>query len=160
MIKIRSMRKKDIAKLAEIYTEVYRVFDTGEQWTKKQAYKFLSYLFKKQPDLTFVAEYDDEIVGACMGVIKPWWDGNHLVDGEVFVHPKYQKRGIATKLIKKRFQIALKKYNAKICDIITFKDFKHPYSWHKSLGYKEFKKLVMMSVDIKKILKNLNHEKI
>ncbi|MBI4176413.1 MAG: hypothetical protein HY518_04355 [Candidatus Aenigmarchaeota archaeon] len=38
-------------------------------------------------DLQIVAEYNGKPVGAFVAGIKPWWDGNHLADGEIFVHP-------------------------------------------------------------------------
>jgi len=97
-IKIRPMRKEDLRQVAEIYTIVYQKFDIGEKWTTKTALKLLDYWYKKQPDLAFVAESNRKIVGAFVAGIKPWWDGNHISDGEIFVHPDFQKQGIATKL--------------------------------------------------------------
>jgi len=85
------MQKKDLEKLSEIYSLVYEKFDIGEKWTSKTAKKLLEYWFDKQSDLAFVAEENNKIVGAFIAGIKPWLDGNHLSDGEIFVHPNYQK---------------------------------------------------------------------
>src|SRR5687768_3198077 len=97
-ITIRIMTQEDLAVLADIYSEVYRVFDVGENWDKDSAYQLLEYWLHKQPDLSFVAEADEKIVGAFIAGIKPWWDGNHLVDGELFVHPDFQAKRVGTEL--------------------------------------------------------------
>ena len=52
-IKIRSIEKKDLNKLSEIFNECYKVFDVGERWTKKTAYKMLEYWLNRQSDLAF-----------------------------------------------------------------------------------------------------------
>ena len=154
-MKIRSMKKSDLNVLSKIYVEVYRVFDVGEKWTQKSAYNLLNFWFNRQPDLCFVAEYKNKIVGAFVTYIKPWSDGNHLIAEEIFVDPLYQKHGIGTELTKKIFQKAIIDYNAKIVEGITFSKFKHPLSWYKSLGFKEVKEWVVISGDIKKALKIL-----
>lgn len=153
-IQIRLMKKGDLECLAEVYTKVYEVFDVGERWDKKSAYKLLEYLFKHQSDLAFVAEYDGQIVGAFLTLVKPWWDGKHLVEGEVFVHPDYQQRGIGTKLMKVAFKTAKEK-GVVACDGVTFKEFKHPLSWYKRLGFKEIKDWTIITCDIEKVLKKL-----
>ncbi|MBO7504680.1 GNAT family N-acetyltransferase [bacterium] len=52
----------------------------------------MSYWYDRQPDLFFVAEVDGRVVGGIVSGIKPWFDGNRLVDGELFVDKKYQER--------------------------------------------------------------------
>lgn len=156
-MKIRLMKKSDLNTLSKIYVGVYRVFDMGEKWTQKSARDLLSFWFKVQPSLCFVAEYDNRIVGAIISYIRPWSDGNRLVAEEIFIDPLYQKRGIGTELIKKAFQKAFINYNAKTVEGVTFAKFKHPLSWYKSLGFKEIKEWVMISGDTKKALKALQN---
>jgi GNAT superfamily N-acetyltransferase len=154
-LKIRRIQKEDLNKLSEVYSEVYRLFDVGERWTKKSAYKLLAYWLKRDPDLTFLAEYDGKIVGGFVVGIKPWWDGNHLVDGEIFVHPDYQKKKIGTKLLKFVSKYSLKKYNVVRFDSCTFRG-RYPVKWYKSIGFKEIQEWVMISADLRKIIKNLD----
>ena len=92
---IRLVKKEDLNDLAKVYTAVYKAFDVGERWEFDSSHQLMNYWLKRQLDLFFVAEVENKIVGGFVGGIKPWWDGNHLVDVEVFVHPDYQKRGIA-----------------------------------------------------------------
>jgi len=101
-----------------------------------------------------LAEEEREIVGAFFVGVKPWWDGNHLVDGEIFVHPNHQKNGIGTKLIKFMFEYAVKEYNVVRWDTYTVKD-KYPLKWYRSLGFNEIKEWAMISVEPKELLKRL-----
>lgn len=155
-IKIRKIENKDLKKLAEIYNQIYSssIYDVGEKWTEESAHDMLDYWYKRNPELAFLAEFNGKIVGAFLVDVKPWWDGNHLVDGEIFIHPNYQKKGIGTKLSRFMFTYAIKKYDVIKWDTYTFKD-KYPLKWYKSIGFSEIKEWAMISGDIKEILKKL-----
>ena len=152
---IRLIEKKDLNALADIFAKVYEVFDVGERWTKETAQKLLEHWLQRQPDLAFLAEVDGKIVGGFTSGIKPWWDGNHLFDGELFVHPDYQKHKVGTALFKKLLTEAKEKYEAKFFDAHTFKGFDHPLNWYKKLGFEEIKEWVMISGDVTEILGKL-----
>jgi len=154
-IKIRQMRKGDLQQLAEIYAVVYQKFDIGEKWTAKKAKKLLFYWFGKQPDLAFVAEFNGQVVGAFVAGIKPWWDGNHISDGEIFVHPDYQNKGIATKLSIALYEKALEKYKVVSFDAYTFKKTKFPLSWYLSQGFIQNEDWTMISGNVRSILPKL-----
>lgn len=152
------MQKEDLRQLAEIYSIVYQKFDIEERWTSESAKRLLSYWFDKQPDLAFVAEFNGKVVGAFIAGIKPWWDGNHLSDGEIFVHPDYQKKGIATKLSVALYEKALQKYNVISFDAYTFKKTKFPLSWYLSQGFVQNKEWIMISGDVKDIVSKLKRK--
>lgn len=154
-LKIRPIKRGDLNALAEAYTKAYETFDVDENWTMDSAYKLLAYWLKRQPDLCFLAEYDKNIIGGFVAGVKPWWDGNHLVDGEVFVHPNYQKKGIGSALSKHIYKIALEKYHVVRFDTYTFKMTKFPLEWYKSQGFEEIKEWVMISADLNKVLERL-----
>lgn len=149
------MREEDLDHLAEIYVETYTDFDVGERWDKKSAWKMLGYWLKHYPDLALTAEYNGKIVGAFLVGVKPWCDGNHLIDGEIFVHPRYQKKGIGTKLTKVMFEKARKKYGVVAWDAYTFKKFRHPLNWYKKMGFREIKDWVMITGEVEKVLEKL-----
>lgn len=154
-IQIRRMQKEDLQQLAKIYAHVYQKFDIGEKWTVATSKELLSYWFDKQSDLAFVAEFNGQLVGAFVAGIKPWWDGNHISDGEIFVHPDHQKKGIATKLSIALYKKALEKYNVVSFDAYTFKKTKFPLSWYLSQGFIQNKDWTMISGNIKFILSKL-----
>jgi ribosomal protein S18 acetylase RimI-like enzyme len=55
-------------------------------------------LYEKQRNLFFVAEENEKVVGAIMSGVKPWFDGNRLIDTELFVDKNYQNRHLAREL--------------------------------------------------------------
>ena len=154
-LNIRPVELKDLEALSEIYCKVYEAFNVGERWDQASAYKLLRHWFERQPDLCFLAELDGKIVGAFVAAIKPWWDGNRLVDGEIFVDSDYQKRGVGTELSKKMYRSAIEKYNAKCFDTYTFSGSEHPLSWYKKQGFIENNDWTNISGNLKEILKNL-----
>lgn len=156
MLNIRLVQERDFADLARVYAYVYEVFDSGEKWTPESAKNMITYWFKKQPDLSFLAEYDGQIVGAFFSAIKPWWDGPRLFDGELFVHPDFQGKKIGKALLKKMLEEAANKYEAKIFDAFTYNGYDFPLNWYKKVGFETIKEWTMFSGDIQKVLKNLN----
>ena len=152
---IRLMHKKDLQPLAEAYVAAYEQQNIGEHWTIGTAKQLLAYWLKKQPDLAFVAECDGKPVGAFIAGIKPWWDGNHLFDGELFVHPDFQKQGVGTELSKVLYKTAFKKYKVTKYDAFTFKKIKFPLQWYKKQGFIEQKEWTIISGDVREIIKNL-----
>ncbi|MGV8150796.1 MAG: GNAT family N-acetyltransferase [Candidatus Woesearchaeota archaeon] len=149
------MKKSDILPLSKIYTRVYTHFDVGEKWTDASSYSLLLYWYKRQKDLCIVAEISGKPVGAFVAGIKPWHDGNHLVDGEIFVDPNLQKSGIGKALSIEMYERAINKYGAICFDATTFKDKIFPLSWYISLGFKEVNNWTIITGNLKQVLKKL-----
>jgi GNAT superfamily N-acetyltransferase len=158
-IRIREVKLRDLGGLSTVYSQVYGAFDVGEHWTKGSAYKMLKYWLERDPDLAFLAERDGRIIGGFLVGVKPWWDGNHLVDGEIFVHPDYQKAGVGTQLLKFVTDYARKKYGAVRFDTYTVRG-KYPVKWYKSLGFSEIKEWIMISADSKKLSRALRQKRV
>ncbi|MBP9816138.1 GNAT family N-acetyltransferase [Candidatus Woesebacteria bacterium] len=157
-MEIRPARKEDIDKLADIFVAAYNPLNIGEEWTKETAIVMLAHLFEIQPDLTFVAIIDNEIVGGTNAIVKPWWDGNHITDGEIFVESGHQGQKIGKKLLKRLFQEAKNKYSAVSWDTFTHVVHEHPLTWYKSMGFEEIPHWTMITGDIDKVLQNLTAE--
>lgn len=157
-MEIRHAKKEDIDTLAEIYIAAYNPLNIGERWTKPTAVTMLSHLFEVQPDLTFIAVIDGNIVGGVNALVKPWWDGNHITDGEIFVASGHQGKKIGKKLLKRLFQEAKDKYNAVSWDTFTHIVHDHPLAWYKSMGFEEIPHWTMITGDIDKVLNKLSSE--
>ncbi len=127
----------------------------GEEWDGTSAQKLLEWFYHEQPDLFFVAEMDGKIVGGIVALIKPWWDGNHLADGELFVHPDNQGNKIGVKLIKQLFISAKQKYQAVSWDTFTHIVHEHPLSWYKNLGFEEIEHWKMITGNIDSVLEKI-----
>lgn len=57
--------------------------------------------------------------------------------------------------MKYLFTEASKKYNAVSWDMFTHRVYEHPLNWYKKLGFEEIRSWVMVTGNIKKVLKNI-----
>ncbi len=153
-IELRLLGEKDIPRVAEIYAVSFLRANVGEEWTPDKAEEFIRYWFHRQPDLFFVAVDNEKVVGGFVAAIKPWWNGNHLVDGEIFVDPDYQSKGIVKSLLKEGIEKARDKYNAVEMEGIADGKNNFPMPWYKKLGLQE-SRWKFISGEIEVILKNL-----
>lgn len=86
--------KSDIETLAQAYANYYNNSVLEEKWTTETATKMFEFFYNIAPDLFFFVAYDNKkTVGVIMTLLKPWCDGMHLEDGEVFVLPEYRRGG-------------------------------------------------------------------
>ena len=155
---IRLAKLEDIKDLAIIYKDLYDNADIGENWTIESATDLLTYWYNKQGDLFFVDIEDGKPVGAVVSGIKSWFDGNRLVDGEIFVAKEYQRNNIATKLMLEHLKQAKIKYNAKIMEFHTYGDeTEFPQNWYSRIGYKKDEELIIMNGDIEDVLGHLGY---
>lgn len=153
---IRKVAKHDFPTLARVYVRAYNTLNIGEHWDAKSAQHLLKRLHNEQTDLFFVVTYKTKVIGAIAAVIKPWWDGNHMTDGELFVEPAYQRQGIGKHLIRHLFLAGKKKHNATQWHTFTHVVHAHPLSWYKRMGFEQIKEWTMISGDVGKVLKNLD----
>ncbi len=156
---IKPIQPKDITTIATVYVTTYKQIYNNEAWTQKTAYDMLSYWYQHFPDLAFKAVVNKQIVGAFLAGIKPWWDGYHLIDGELFVLPSYQKKGIGTQLLKHMFTFAQEKYQALTWDMYTYNCSPFPLQWYKDIGFEISKDWTLLSADIACVLKHISLKK-
>lgn len=137
-VTIRVARETDFNALANIYRDTYNSMDTlGEHWTKDAAHKFIASFYRRQPDLFFVAEYKGELIGAAVAGIQPWWDGNHLVEGELFMDHAFASSGADKKLLRALLLQARDVYQAVAWDTIMPNIEEHPLAVYEKLGFSE-----------------------
>lgn len=154
---IRLVELKDIKELAPIYKELYDDADIGEFWSIDSAEKLLAYWYDKQKDLFFVAEEDGKAIGAVVSGVKPWFDGNRLIDTEIFVAKEYQEKHLGRELYKKHLSEAQRIYDAKVIEFHTYGDeSEFPHNWYSRIGFKKDNELIIMNAKIEDVLKNLD----
>ena len=134
-MKIRSAKSTDVPRMAAAYVAAFKDVDPSERWTQESAAELVRFLLRSQPDLSFVAELNGEIVGGISGMAKPWWDGCHLVQTEIFLAPKGQRHGVGSALFHHFLSVARSKYKASHMESITFKGLDFPSSWYVQLGF-------------------------
>ncbi len=155
---IRLVQKSDIGELAAIYKELYDNADIGENWTVDKAYDLLMYWYEKQKDLFFVDIEDDVPVGAIVSGIKSWFDGLRLVDTEIFVSNKCQKKNIGKNLMLTHLKEAKVKYNVSMIEFHTYgNENEFPQNWYNRIGFKKDEELIIMHADVDNVLNNLGY---
>lgn len=151
--KITPVTKEMLPEISECYRAAYA--QMGEDWSAERALEFVKFKFNRYPDLAFAALVYGKPVGAIFFDIKPWYDGNRLVDGEIFVHPEYQKQGISVLLNRALYKVALEKYNCVAVESITFKN-KYHLQMYAKIGLFQDPELVFITGNLKEINEKIN----
>lgn len=157
MTKLRLAKKEDLKQLAKIYKDLYCSSILNENWTEETAYKMLDCFYTIQSDIFIVAEENEKVIGAVTSLVKPWHDGNHLIETEIFVDKNYQHKGIGSKLFREHFKKAIEKYDAKIIEAHTYQEEDgNPLNWYKKQGYDVIDNWYIISGNIKKAYEYFN----
>jgi L-amino acid N-acyltransferase YncA len=149
-ISFRKTKAADIKELACIYTQVYEAECYKEKWDYTQSKKLLDFYFKLETFIGFTSLCDGKVCGAFFSYIKPWWDGKHLAEGEIFIDPKFQNKHIGTDLYFTMMKYAYKKG----CRVHELVAYKKPASWYKKIGFKETK-LIHLFASIKDVISRM-----
>jgi GNAT superfamily N-acetyltransferase len=153
---IRPVLETDITALSLLYRDLYNSLDElGEKWTKESAHKFVSHFYRRQPDLFFLAEHNKHPVGAIVAAIQPWWDGNHLVEGELFIDSAYSATNLNKQLLKELLTRAQIYYQAVSWDTLTPATDKHPLGSYEQIGFKEVPQWAAITGDVSVMLRRL-----
>jgi GNAT superfamily N-acetyltransferase len=150
VLNIRTTTRKDIIPLARIYIKAYMRPAFGEHWNNQSAIDMLMFYYTQKAFLGLTALVNNKIVGAFFSYIKPWHDGKHLAEGELFVDPKYQKQKIGRQLFLEMMQLADKKK----CIQHELLAYNLIAKWYRKVGLKNTG-IIHMSGEIKHILKKL-----
>ena len=99
MALIREIKAGDLSLCAAVF--VYTMNDEPwyEQWSPEKAQKYLGELLDMPNALCFVAEEEDEVVGAAFCRLRTWYSGSELYIEEMFVQTEYQRRGIGCDIL-------------------------------------------------------------
>lgn len=155
-VSYRKAQKQDLAKLAQIYCSLYTNSALSENWNQESAYELLHYFYQHNPEIFVVAEIDKLVIGAIMSLVKPWHDGNRLIETEVFVDSQYQKNGIGSKLFLEHFRLAIQEHNAKVIEAYTYEEPDgHPLSWYRKQGYEVIRDWFVINGEIAKVCEYL-----
>lgn len=155
VINYRNVKECDLKELSKLYVEVYKEANEKEVWEVESAYSLLKTLYDSAGKCFVVAVIEDQIVGAFGGMLKPWWNGMHLVETELLVDKKYRGLGISKKLQLELAIRAKENYNVKYIEGVTFTDRDFPLSFYKRIGWEEDEQLVPICVDVQELIKNL-----
>ena len=157
-LSIRRATETDVSEIADLYKQAYNSATLlDEHWTKASARKFVTYFYRRQPDLFFIAKENGVLVGAVVAAVQPWWDGNHLVEGELFEAPGLADETVRKALLQELLTVARSKYHVVSWDTITPTLHEHPLSAFEELGFSEVPHWKAISGDINTILSRVSN---
>ena len=159
MITFKEAREKDLPILASLYSVINLNIEKNETWTYETALSYMNYFYHYQPDL-FICAYDEDIpIAAIMTTLKPYYDGMHLTNLELFVSEDYKEQDIEKKLLEMHLELANAKYNATHIDLIIQKNNSNiSLDFYKKIGLEPNLNLVILNGKIDNCLKNIREE--
>lgn len=133
-IKIQRIESKEVLSLcAKILVEAYNAEPWNDQWTAEKALEKLECFYHSPKFIGFLAYEGNDLKGACIGNIEPYYTGDYFYLKEMFVSPSCQKRGIGLKMME-----ALKQHLEllEIEQIILFtsKDY-FPFNFYEKVDF-------------------------
>lgn len=148
----RLAKEQDLSNLAKIYCTLYINSALSEDWNQDTAQKLLQFFYDSNPDIFVVAEVDGQAIGAIASLVKPWHDGNRLIETEVFVDIPYQQRGIGSRLYLEHFMLAMKNYDARVIEAYTYEESDgYPLKWYRKQGWEVVGDWFVINGNIKKV---------
>lgn len=155
-IVIRQAEETDFNELAILYRDLYNSLgNLNERWTKESAHRFVSHFYRRQSDLFLVAEYKGRLIGGVVAAVQPWWDGNHLVEGELFIDKSYESTDVSKKLLKALLTKARDTYQTVAWDTLTPALDEHPLGLYEQVGFTEVPEWVAVTGDVHGMLQRL-----
>ena len=154
------IQNEDLPAISEAYARYYSESVLHEPWTAEKVADLLRYSSTKQPDLFFAA-YDEQGApeGFILSFVRPFSDGNHLVDTEVFVDPTLPlaRRSFAAKgLIVKLLETAIRDVHAMAIGGFAYENENgFPLNMYQKMHMTEDRDLKMIVGSIPEILKKI-----
>jgi GNAT superfamily N-acetyltransferase len=147
---IKKTKQEDLPELSKIYVRAYDRPEFGETWSVNDAEALLQFYFDLPTFLGITAVSEEKVVGAFFSFVKPWYDGNHLGEGELLVDPEQQNKKIGTQLMKEMMKLA-QENGCVVHELIAYDKVAE---WYKKIGMEDTG-LHHMSGKIEDILKRI-----
>ena len=133
-MKIRKATKKDLKKIAEIWTEGFRQRPYNQKWTEKRALEVIKNSFN-QKNIFLVSEEDKEVVGFLIGYFFPYLRGLHGMIDDLIISKKYRGKGHGIALMNEFEKMVEKKKGVEI-NLLAHKKAR-AHGMYKRKGFKE-----------------------
>ena len=140
--RIRS--KAPLEKCAEILVKAFNQA-YGDEWTKSQALVKLNTFYNSPKFMGWVAKQNENIVGACIGNIEPYFTGDYFYLKEIFILPKYQGKGIGNNMMQ-IIKEELKEMDIKMMILFTVNEG-HQYKFYLDNDFEEMEGMRMLIYD-------------
>lgn len=139
---IRKIKKSDLPACARILAAAYRRPPYREALARPNALRYIQGKYRQGKDSSFVAlGPDKKVIGFQFVSLSFWSSGPQAIMEELAVDPKWQGRGIGTKLLN-HTHAHLKTRGVKSAMLWAKNDRLLP-DWYKKLGYVKADYVVM-----------------
>ena len=98
-MEIRVVNHNDIEELAGVMGQAYSEEPWNEAWVQEKAVRRVQSILCGFEALGLVAVEDGEIIGGLLGFVDPYADYDMFFVSEIFVAPKWKRKGVGCKLL-------------------------------------------------------------
>ena len=124
--------EKYMDEMAELFVDAYSEPDC--EWDMETARKYLKRNTDEFGEYCFLAVENNECLGGVFCKLDPYCKGYFLLVDSLQVKKKFRKNGVATKLLRKVFEVA-KENGVDGVHLLADGRKGFPKSWYKRMGY-------------------------
>jgi len=135
--------KSELKACASILMAAYNAEPWNDKWTHESALAKLECFYVSPKFHGWMLFEGDELQGACVGNIEPYYTGDYFYLKEMFVSPKVQRKGTGRMLFER---IKSDLVNLKIEMVVLFtSNESYPFDFWKKEGFEEMNGMRMMA---------------
>ena len=142
---IQPCSMKHIKQYGEIYAKAFSSEPWNDHWKEEDAQIHIREILESNQSYGLEYLIDGEVVGFILGSSMLFHYGRTFEINDLAVHPDYQGREIATKLLEKCLE-DLKEHGIKGVHLITASEGVLPYFYEK-FGFKREEKVMLMGLE-------------
>ena len=143
---ISAIVEEDLKLISQLYVSVFSNPPWNEFWQYDWAHERLSWIYRSQVFIGFVAKDNNKTIGAILGYCVPFKGKQGYRIVEFFVDTRYQNKGVGNKLLL-RLELEVRQHNYDFISLLTYKDTAIE-AWYKKRNYHRDNKLVLLRQEI------------
>lgn len=132
---IKNFDETEIKNVTKIFLNVYIGPPWNEEWDETRAEAYLRGFINNPSSISYLAYDKDQLIGACIGERKSWWQGDDYYINEIFIDKTFQKKGLGSSFLN-LIQDELKERGIRTITLLTNKGTSSD-NFYKVNGFKD-----------------------